>query len=880
MFISYIKLRKIKRLNLPDIVKSYGIALKHNGNSSYQGLCPFHNDRNPSLSISKKNSVWLWHCFGCHAKGTVIDFVIKKENINFQQAYKKLSSLIDNEPLIEKIHQEKTSLCDFNPQSLLNETTNFYHNTFKEDRRGLNYLIKRGIRENSIYLDFKIGFVNGSLKKTLPDEGPMIDSLKKVGLLNQKGNDFFYNCVVFPIFDEDGNTISLYGRNIERKQHLYLPGPHKGVFNSKALRISKRIFLTESIIDCLSLYKIGIKEAISLYGTGGLTADHIELFKKYRTNQVYFCLDNDASGNEASKNIAERLSELGIKSYRVTLPDKIKDLNDYLLSGKGKEDFDKLVQKAHSLDIVSADLFSNDVNITEDDTQIIFDFKDRSYRVRGLTTQRLDQLKVNVKLTNKDSYHLDTFDLYSAKYRQSFTSCAKKVLNLEPGIINSDLALIVDHLENIQAKMLEEKTKPKDRLSKMSESEKIQAEEFLKDPNLLERIIADFKACGYVGEENNLLLGYFVSISRKLSTPLAMLIISRSAAGKSTLQNAILEFTPPEDYEKYTRLTDQALFYKEENALKYKLLAIEEEKGAHGAAYSVRNLQSAGGLRIAATIKDPQTGKFKTDVYVVYGPTSIMITTTYYEDFDYETYNRFIIITIDESINQTRLILERQRLDESVEGIILKREREKIKRLHHSVQRLLRPLEVANPYSGKLTFIDSILRARREQPKYLNIIKAVVLLRQYQKEIKTYTDNDETFEYIEVDLNDIEIANRIANEILGRSLDEMSPPSRRLLTEIKKLVDKICQEERILQDKCIISRRDIREFTKWSDYQIRTHIKELEELEYLIPVCGSQGKRFTYILVWDGSGSDGSKFLTGLIDIEKLRGEKSNYEGT
>lgn len=880
MFISYIKLYKIKRLNLPSIIKSYGITLRYNGNSSYQGLCPFHNDTNPSLSISKKNSIWLWHCFGCHAKGTIVDFVIKKENLSFQQAYKKLSMLIDNEPLIEKIQQEKATLCDFNPQRLLNEVASFYHNTFKEDRRGLNYLVSRGITENSIYLDFKIGFVNGSLKKTLPDEGPMVDSLRKIGILNAKGNEFFYNCVVFPIFDEDGNVISLYGRNITSKQHLYLPGPHKGAFNSKVLRTTKRIFLTESIIDCLSLYKIGIKEAISLYGTNGLTPDHIRLFEKHRIGKIYFCLDNDNSGNEASKKIAKKLLSLGIKSYRVTLPDKIKDLNDYLIAGKGKEDFDKLIQKAYPLEAAGANLFSSDVRITECDTQITFDFKDRSYRVRGLTATRLDQLKVNVKLSSKDAYHLDTFDLYSANKRQSFTSCAKKILNLEPAIINSDLALIVEHLENIQAKMLEENKKPKDTLPKMSESEKEQTLEFLGSPELLERIISDFKACGYVGEENNLLLGYLVSVSRKLPTPLAILVVSRSAAGKSALQNAILEFTPPEDYEKYTRLTDQALFYKQEDALKYKLLAIEEEKGASGAAYSIRNLQSAGGLRIAATIKDPQTGKLKTDVYVVYGPTSIMITTTYSEDFDYEMYNRFIIVTIDESINQTKLILERQRLDESVEGVILKRQREKIKRLHHNAQRLLKPVEVANPYSKQLTFMDSVLRARREQPKYLNIIKTVALLRQYQKQIKTYTNDNESFEYIEVELKDIEIANRIANAILGRSLDEMSPPSRRLLTEIKKLVDKICEEEKILQDKCIISRRDIREFTKWSDYQIRTHIKELEELEYLIPVTGSKGKRFTYLLVWDGSGSDGSRFITGLIDIEKLRGQKTDYEGT
>jgi DNA primase catalytic core len=910
MFLAYRQLDRIKALSLPEIISSYGIPVRHSGNSSYQALCPFHNDTSPSLSISFKGNIWLWHCFGCGSKGTVIDFVMRKEGLSFKEAYRKLSQYQKTEVRGQRTEarvqkrEEIVQNVGLNPQELLNKVADFYHSTFKEDRRGLEYLAKRGISEQSIYLDFKLGFVNGSLKKTLPDNGPIIDSLKQLGLLNERGNEHFYNCVVFPIFDEDGNTVSFYGRSLEGKLHLYLAGPHRGVFNSKVLRTNKRIFLTESIIDALSLCQVGLKETISLYGTNGLTQGHIELFQKYRTGEIYLCLDNDEAGKDATLKIAERLAGLGIKSYQLGLPEGIKDLNDYLLSGKTKDDFRQLLEKAvlirsqmpplaapcHSVvagltDITSssgqiplensfltgqADLKDNP-KITQDDTQITFDFNGRSYRIRGLTTARLDQLRVNIKLATSGSYHLDTLDLYNAKSRQSFVSQAKRVLNLEASILNQDLSLIVEHLEDEQAKMLEKSNQRPVPTNQLTEQEKEEALGFLKSPDLFERILADFKFCGYVGEEMNLLLGYITAISRRLQEPLATLLVSRSASGKSTLQDAVLSFTPPEDYEKYTRLTDQALFYKEEDALKHKLLAIEEEKGASGAGYSLRNLQSAHGLRIAATIKDPQTGKLKTDVYKVSGPTAIMITTTYSESFDYETYNRFIILTVDESIEQTRLILERQRLNESIEGLILKRQREKIRRLHHNVQRLLKPLEVANPYSDKLTFIDSVLRARREQPKYLAIIKSVALLRQYQKEIKSTSNEGEPFEYIEVDLKDVEIANSIANQILGRSLDEMSPPSRRLLIEIKRLVDKLSRELTLTQERCIISRRDIREFTKWSDYQVRTHIRELEELEYLVPVAGCNGKRFTYQLVWDGQGQDGSKFMLGLLNVEKLQ---------
>ena len=116
----------------------------------------------------------------------------------------------------------------------------------------------------------------------------MVELLKQIGILTPKGSELFYNCVIFPIYDEDNNVVSLYGCHIEHNEDIYLPGPHKSVFNISALKVSKKIFLTESIIDSLSLIQIGPRETIPLYGASGLTKDHIELFKKYQTRDVHF----------------------------------------------------------------------------------------------------------------------------------------------------------------------------------------------------------------------------------------------------------------------------------------------------------------------------------------------------------------------------------------------------------------------------------------------------------------------------------------------------------------------------------------------------------------------------------------------------------------
>lgn len=134
----------------------------------------------------------------------------------------------------------------------------------------------------------------------------------------------------------------------------------------------------------------------------------------------------------------------------------------------------------------------------------------------------------------------------------------------------------------------------------------------LKDPTLIERILADFERCGVVGEETNKLTGYLAAVSRKLEEPLAVILQSSSAAGKTVLMEAILAFMPEEDRVKYSAMTGQSLFYMGETDLKHKILAIMEEEGAERASYALKLLQSEGELAIASTGKDPSTGRLVT----------------------------------------------------------------------------------------------------------------------------------------------------------------------------------------------------------------------------------------------------------------------------
>jgi len=403
-----------------------------------------------------------------------------------------------------------------------------------------------------------------------------------------------------------------------------------------------------------------------------------------------------------------------------------------------------------------------------------------------------------------------------------------------------------------------------------SQTEKEAAEKFLKSPDMFKDILDALLVMGIVGEETNKIVCYLTAVSRLLAKPLSTLIQSRSGAGKSTLQNAILRFVPESHQEKYTRVTDQALFYKEEGSLKHKILAIEEEAGVGGAAYSIRNIQSEGRIRVAATGKDPGTGKMKTETYTVEGPVSVMLTTTA-ADIDAETASRFIFLSIDESEKMTAAIHDKQKQARTLEGLVNRTKSTHIERIHQIAQQMLKPVAVVNPYTPYLSYPTKSLVSRRDHDKYLGLIEAIAFLHQYQRQTKTVEAGGKALEYIEVTLDDIDKANVLANDVLGRSLDELARPSRLLLDGIYKMVRDISKKQSQAVDEVFFTRRQIRESINWTDWQIRAHISQLEDLEYLHVRFGARGKEYAYALNYKGQGEDNGKFYLNLTPVEEIK---------
>jgi DNA primase catalytic core len=879
-------LNRMKRnISVAELCRSRGIELKPHGRKDLIGKCPFHEDENPSFVVSPEKN--LFHCLGCDAAGSVIDLVMKLDGLDFRQAVDKLLPGLratnggDSAPI-----PKRPALPAEKANALLERVIAIYQKTFTESPDGRKYLEGRGITDGGLFIKHRVGYANGTLKDLLPKDGQLKEELKTLGVLLDNGHERFTGCVIFPVFDPDGRVTTLYGRftGPEPKRHLFLPERSTGLWNASAVKTYPEIILVESVIDALSVMMAGQPNVIGIQGTNGLNERDAALLREYGAQKITLLLDGDDAGKKAGQKLHEMLSST-FSCRLLTLPDD-HDPNSYL-QAHGPAKLNELLNAAESGQATvtvraggdgqtSPSLSSAASAAVHGGAGLAVTYGMRRYEIRGLE-KGPRRLKATIRVEHGGKLHVDTLDFYSARSRQILCQDLCRIYEETPETIEGDLQRLIVECEKHQPTA--ETRQDKSLLEKLSAKDKEEAETFGKSPDLIERILADFETYGLIGEENNKLLGYIAMTSRKRDTPLSVLILSSSGAGKTALQDAVLAFCPPEDLVKLTALSGKALFYKEQTSLKHKVLALEEGDGAEEASYAIRNLISAKELVSESTIKDLTTGRLTTMENKVEGPTPVFLTTTNPE-IDAETKSRFFVTSIDESREQTRKILSFQRRLHESDGLITTPEIEGLLRKHRNFQRLLKQVAVKNPFAGKLTYGDDRLQGRRDQPKYLNLIKAIAFLRQMQKEVFYEQRNGSAVPAVAVDVDDIRLANKLANEILGHSLDELSRPGRDLLLLIEELAtvrlkeqQKRDKESKTRPADIPFSRRELREFTGWTNTRLHIHLKELVDFEYIVIEAGRNGLPFRYRLAWEGQGKDGKRFMLGLKDVKDLRPE-------
>jgi DNA primase len=863
-----------KTVDVVAVIEAHGVSLKREG-KDWIGLCPFHDDKKPSLRVTPGKG--LWRCMSCEAAGNAIQFVARKEGIDDKAAALKLLATLPGVKRAAQLEEKKSIVVPPNVAAdLLNRVASFYHRTLFKDKAGLDYLASRNLADPTMLETFRVGYCNGTLKNALPKSGEVTQQLQALGILNAKGNEVFYGRITVPVIDGE-NVVGLYGRKVEpgklsadSSPHMYLAGGHKAAFNASSTKNAERIIITEAIFDALSLWQAGHRAVIALYGKGGWTEHHERAVRESSAKEILLALDNDQAGHDGTQRTKEKLSALTPAcTVRVlTWPEGVKDANAFFSSRSASEFAALLGGPKPPAEPVTAgeEKSSTEPKLEPREGGFALVHPNRRYEVLAVEKVGTTRLRATVKALGLEPgrFHVETTDLYSARARRLFAAEAARLFRLPPEITESDLDRILLAAETHAASG----AAAKPALTTISDADREAAFKLGRSADLVGEIQRDLGKLGLIGEETNRLLIYLAMTSRKMDDPLAVQILSASGAGKSYLQDAVLSLCPEEDLIKLTALTDQALFYKGEDSLRHKCLAVEEVAGAEGARYAVRNLISAKKLSIEATIKNPLSGKMETQVNTVYGPTAVFETTTQ-PGTDAETKSRFILLSIDESAEQTRLIVAAQRERHTLDAMIARKERAATWRRHHAFQRLLRPLCVVNPYEPLLGYGDDRLATRRDQPKYLNLILAVAFLHQMKRPVRHHALLGD---YIEATLDDIAIANELATELFGASLDDLSSPSRNLACLMADYVAAQAAQRRTSWEKVDFTRRELREAIRWSDARLRIHLGELAALEYLGSLCGGSGSAFRYrLLVSPEAIRSGARLVPGLKPLEEVR---------
>src|SRR5208283_300140 len=498
---------------------------------------------------------------------------------------------------------------------LLLQVVSYYQESLKQSPEALKYLENRGLKSAEMIETFRLGFANRTIGYRLPASNRSAGAalrgrLQKLGIYRESGHEHFNGSVVIPIFDLSGQVVQMYGRKITPNlrpgtpDHLYLPGPHHGVWNEAALTVSKDIILCEALIDALTFWCAGYRNVTAIYGVNGFTEEHRAAFQKHGTKQIYIAYDRDEAGEGAAQEHAAQLMEVGIECFRVQFP-KNMDANEYALKvqpaskslgimltraawlGKGErptvamiepvktepvkieppppepapeieaqphqpiaeppaapiieekseektepaakeenaiplpaslpaapiiEEPEKIFSLAAQPQNESSEeaapipptpaaparsewhVLDAPVEIKGD--EIIIHQGDRRYRVRGLAkNMSYELLRINLLVSGKNMrgenvFHVDTFDLYSARQRTVFLKQAAEELSVKDDVIRRDLGHVLLQLEALQDQQIKQALEPEEKQIPIGEQERATAMELLRDPRLLDRILS------------------------------------------------------------------------------------------------------------------------------------------------------------------------------------------------------------------------------------------------------------------------------------------------------------------------------------------------------------------------------------------------------
>lgn len=475
MFYSEDVVEEIRTRNdIVDVISSY-VPLKKKG-SNYFGLCPFHNEKSPSFSVTREKQ--MYHCFGCGASGNVFTFVMEYENYTFPEALQYLAQRAGMELKTRELSPEEKRQADY--KSLLRQMNKDAANYFyyllsqKQGQAARNYLEQRQLSNETIK-KFGLGYsdkYSDDLYRYLKSKGYKDEDLKNSGLvtIDEKGaTDKFWNRVMFPIMDVNNKVIGFGGRVLGDGKPKYLNSMETKLFDKSRnlyglnyARTTRRseMIICEGYMDVIALHQAGFTNAVASLGTA-LTSNQASLLKRY-TENVVLAYDSDEAGVKAALRAIPLLKDVGL-SVRVLSMAPYKD-PDELIKALGAEEFEKRIREAKSsimfeIDKISAEYNQND---PEDKTK----FQKRA-------AKRLAYIKNGLERNN----------YIEAVANQYFMS--QKELT---ALVNEYGLTIIDGQEQTQQNQTEYKNRKEQKEENKDQSQKLLLTWLVNEPKLFENL--------------------------------------------------------------------------------------------------------------------------------------------------------------------------------------------------------------------------------------------------------------------------------------------------------------------------------------------------------------------------------------------------------
>jgi DNA primase catalytic core len=904
-----------QRLSILTILKHYHLECDHH----HRLRCPFHDDKTPSMQVYPKTGTWTCFSSNCEAgSGDQVDFIMRMEGITKHEAIMKAKDLAGhnrNDPAAVQSAApsiKRSSLSQKQRSAILTESfTHFVRSMSFRPTQAVDYFSQR-------HLDYKrlsVGYDAGTLHKRKDTtekkkQGYLHTGVIKPDRFGRKGSYYtrFNGCVVFPLLDSSGQVVSLYGRHTSKPEHHYLEGDHRGLYPGYPEPSTKRLILTEAIIDAATLVQIpeiadqyGI---LALYGTNGFTGEHREAIAALKQlKEVVLFFDGDQAGKESVGSVAAELWQIN-EDLTVTMVDTPggEDVNS-LLQSHDKEIFTHLLESripcpkesepssfSTELVDVAGDTSINNKKTTGSSSGPDTAHPDPAPRLQvssdymsyesgtlqitlwgGIEIHTVNRLRATLHIQlqgNEYTSFRDTADLYSHSQSDRLVKQASEKLEVSSSEVSEAIAGLTRELERYRQQKREEKRlgeqirqeQGKDRFSTRFMQK---ATSFMNSGDLTRRTHGLFGNLGLIGQQDDAALLFFIFLTRFFKNPLHAIVMGSSGSGKTHLLQGVAGCVPRQHIHMTTSLSENTLYYTPKDFLKHKILLQEDLDGAYNALLPLRELMSNQEISRFSTRTNSRTGDSKQVYLHVEGPVCVAGATTrdkIYED----NANRSFLIQIEENPRHEAEVLEYQ--GRVAAGMVNMQRYEENIRLLKACQLLIRPVEVIIPFAPELELPPHVFKKMRTKNHYLTLIKAVTLWNQHQRKRRTDTDGST---YISATLEDVEWANYLCKDSLLRKSDELGGKTRNFFESLKKFL----QESQ--QGNPMFYAKDIRKYFRLHPMQLKRFMDELEGRGFI--KCRSRSNKTGNeyeVTVWDDYQllKNGISMLDGLV--EKLKTKK------